>query len=116
MEFKIHDKVYFCPVELTLDTIGGKWKVLIIWQLLHGMKRYGELRKLLPKVTHKMLTQQLRELEEDKIIERKVYAVVPPKVEYSLAKRGHELAPVLDTMAQWADGYKVVVVEQGAEV
>lgn len=99
--FAINDKTFHCPVELTLHTIMGKWKALILWQLRDGKKRYGELRKQLPGITHKMLTQQLRELEDDGIISRTVYPVVPPKVEYALTERGEKIRPILELMREW---------------
>lgn len=107
--FKLNDKVYTCPVELTLDVVGGKWKVLLLWNMRDGIKRYGELKKLVPGITHKMLTQQLRELEDDGIISRKVYEIVPPRVEYSLTERGKQLRPILDMMGQW--GVQFLTVE-----
>ena len=78
------NKKYRCPVEATLDVVGGKWKPLILYYLSGGTKRFGELKKLLPDITQRMLTLQLRELEQDQIVQRQVYAEVPPKVEYSL--------------------------------
>ena len=92
---------YNCPVELTLAVIGGKWKCLIIHQLMDGTKRFNEIRRLIPKVTQRMLTLQLRELERDKIVHRKVYAVVPPKTEYSLTTLGKTLEPILWSMHDW---------------
>jgi len=92
---------YYCPVKLTTDVIGGKWKPLILFYLESGTKRFGELRKLIPGMTKKMLTQHLRDLERDGIIRRKVYAVVPPKVEYSLTKHGESLKPILKLMSAW---------------
>ena len=106
-EFKINNKVFHCPVQLTLHTIMGKWKALILWNLREEIKRYGELKKLLPGVTHKMLTQQLRELEQDEIIHRKVYAVVPPKVEYSLTEQGKKIVPILEMMCEWGKSFKI---------
>jgi len=94
-EFTFKEKKYNNPVELSLDVIGGKWKMPIIWRLREDTLRYGEIRKSLPKVTHKMLTQQLRELESDEIIIRKVYPEVPPKVEYSLTLLGKSVIPVI---------------------
>lgn len=91
-----------CEVETTLKVIGGRWKVLIIRELLSGIKRFGELQRSLPGITQKMLTQQLRELEEDGIIHREVYAQIPPKVEYSLTPLGISLQPILYAMHQWA--------------
>ena len=101
-------KKYNNPVEISLDIIGGKWKIPIIWLLKEDSKRYGELRKTLPKVTHKMLTQQLRELESDEIISRKVYPEVPPKVEYSLTLLGKSVIPVIDLLREWGEEYKSV--------
>lgn len=100
-KYRINDKTYQCPTELTLAMIGGKWKLIILWHLVEEKKRYGELRKLIPEITHKMLTQQLRELEEDKIINRIVHNVIPPHVEYSLAARGEQLKPMLALMVEW---------------
>jgi len=94
-----------CPVEACTEVIGAKWKGEILYILFAGTKRYGELRKLIPNTTQRMLTLQLRELEEDGIIERKVYPVVPPKVEYSISKRGESLKPIIDAMWQWGKKY-----------
>lgn len=105
-EFIFKGKKYNNPVELSLDVIGGKWKMPIIWRLKDGSKRYGELRRSLPKVTHKMLTQQLRELEEDEIITRKVYPEVPPKVEYNLTLLGKSIIPVIDLLREWGEQYR----------
>ncbi|MGF1490264.1 MAG: winged helix-turn-helix transcriptional regulator [Prochloraceae cyanobacterium] len=90
-----------CAVEITIKVIGGRWKVLILRELFTGIKRFGQLQRALTGITQKMLTQQLRELEADGIINRKVYAQVPPKVEYSLTAKGESLKPVLDAMHQW---------------
>ena len=91
-----------CPAEATIGVIGGRWKVPIIWHLFGGTKRFSELRRAMPNVTQKMLTQQLRELEEDGVVRRKVYAEVPPRVEYSLTERGQSLKPVVESMCRWA--------------
>jgi len=96
------------PVELSLDIIGGKWKIPIIWILKDGPHRYSEIKKSLLKVTHKMLTQQLRELESDEIISRKVYPEVPPKVEYSLTLLGESVIPVIDLLKEWGEEYRNV--------
>ncbi|NJL83036.1 MAG: helix-turn-helix transcriptional regulator [Chloroflexaceae bacterium] len=90
-----------CPVETTLAVIGGRWKVLILRELLGGVQRFGQLHRALNGVTQKMLTQQLRELEADGIIHREVYHQVPPKVEYSLTPLGESLRPILAVMHHW---------------
>lgn len=90
-----------CPVETTLEVLSGKWKANILFHLLPGTKRSGELRRLMPEVTQQMLTAHLRELERDGIIHRKVYAQVPPKVEYSLTPLGRSLGPVFDKIYEW---------------
>ncbi|MGN1386407.1 MAG: winged helix-turn-helix transcriptional regulator [Bacillus sp. (in: firmicutes)] len=96
-----------CPVEMTLQLIGDKWKVLIIRDLLTGTKRFGELKKSLGNITQKVLTQNLRAMEEDGLISRKVYPVVPPKVEYSLTETGQSLKSVLLSMENWGTDYKM---------
>lgn len=90
-----------CPLAATLKKIEGKYKVLILWKLLSGIHRFSELNRCIPCATPKMLTQQLRELEADTLIHRKVYPVVPPKVEYSLTPLGQSLKPILDAMYEW---------------
>lgn len=90
-----------CPAETTLEVIGGRWKVLILWQLLQGVKRFSELQRALKGISQKMLTQQLREMERDRIIAREVFAQVPPKVEYSLTPLGESLRPVVEAMCEW---------------
>ena len=95
-----------CPVETTLKIIGDKWKVLILRDLFTGTKRFNELKRSLKDVSQKMLTQQLRELENDGIIHREVYPVVPPKVEYSLTELGNTLKPVIDSMYDWGNYLK----------
>lgn len=94
-----------CPVDATLRLIGGKYKALILWHLIDGTLRHGELQKLIPQATPKMLTQQLRELEGDNLLKRTVYPVVPPKVEYSLTDFGLSLRPILTAMYNWGSGY-----------
>jgi len=94
-----------CPVVATLDIIGGKYKALILWHLTDGTKRFGELRKLIPQATQKMMTQQLRELEDDNLVIRTVYPVVPPRVEYSLTALGKSIYPILESMRSWGAEY-----------
>ncbi|MBD2179520.1 helix-turn-helix transcriptional regulator [Planktothrix sp. FACHB-1355] len=94
-----------CSVEITLKVIGGRWKVLILRELFFGVKRFGELHRALHGITQKMLTQQLRELEQDGIVDRHVYLQVPPKVEYSLTPLGETLKPILDSMHEWGLKY-----------
>jgi DNA-binding HxlR family transcriptional regulator len=95
-----------CPVETTLMMIGDKWKVLIIRELLPGTKRFNEIHHSIDGVSQKVLTQKLREMESDSLLERKVYAEVPPKVEYSLTELGKSLGPVLDSLKEWGEMYK----------
>jgi DNA-binding HxlR family transcriptional regulator len=90
-----------CPTEATLDAIGGKYKGMLLYHLLDGTKRFGELRKLMPNVTQRTMTLQLRELETVGIVSRKVYPIVPPKVEYSLTELGRSLEPILRLMQAW---------------
>ena len=94
-----------CPVEATLELIGGKYKALILWHLSEGKLRFSELRKVIKNATPKMLTQQLRELEAQALIHREVYPVIPPKVEYSLTETGRSLLPILVAMRDWGAGY-----------
>ena len=94
-----------CPVEATLDLIGGKYKALILWHLSERKLRFSELRKAITNATPKMLTQQLRELESQALIHREVFAVVPPKVEYSLTELGRSLLPILVAMRDWGTDY-----------
>lgn len=94
-----------CPVETTLELIGGKYKTLILWHLGSGKLRFSELRSRITKATPKMLTQQLRELENQNLIHREVFPVIPPKVEYSLTETGKSLMPILVAMCDWGAGY-----------
>ena len=106
IDFK--DKIYDSEVSLSLDILGGKWKMPIVWILSTKSMRYGELKRVFPKITHKMLTQQLRELEKDEIIARKVYSQVPPKVEYSLTLLGKSVLPVIEMLVEWVNEYRKV--------
>ncbi|WP_025027009.1 winged helix-turn-helix transcriptional regulator [Caldalkalibacillus mannanilyticus] len=100
---------YSCPVEATLDVIGGKWKGIILFHLLNGTMRFNEFRRLMPGITQRMLTLQLRELENDKIIHREVYKQVPPKVEYSITEFGRTLEPIIFQMRAWGEEYRKIV-------
>lgn len=94
-------EAFACPVAFTVDVIGGKWKSLLLFHLMSGTKRFNELRRLIPDITQRMLTLQLRELETDRVIHREIYREVPPKVEYSLTALGNTLAPLISEMREW---------------
>ena len=98
-----------CPVETTLMLISDRWKVLIIRDLMDGTKRFGELKKSIGSISQKVLTSNLREMEADGLVNRKVYAEVPPRVEYSLTDLGRSLKPILDALWAWGEGYKAGV-------
>lgn len=101
-ENKVSCSNYRCEIEITLEIIGGKWKSLLIWNLhLHKVIRFNEFRRLIPSITQKMLTQQLKELEKHNIIGRKVYPQVPPVVEYTLTEDGLKLIPIMEAMDKW---------------
>ena len=106
IEAKAKTELPACPVETTLTLIGDKWKVLILRDLMPGTKRFGELKKSVGNVSQKVLTAQLRAMEESGLVNRKVYAEVPPKVEYSLTELGKSLKPILDSMWAWGEEYK----------
>jgi len=95
-----------CPVEMTLQLMGDRWKVLIIRDLLDGTKRFGELKKSVGDISQKVLTSNLRTMEESGLLTRKIYAEVPPKVEYTLTETGYSLKPILDVMNDWGTNYK----------
>lgn len=97
-----------CPVEITLSLMGDKWKFLIIRDLLTGTKRFGELQRLVGGVSQKVLTNNLRQMEESGLINRKVFAEVPPRVEYSLTNLGYSLKPILDSMVNWGNEYREI--------
>lgn len=105
-EHNIKKELPACPVETTLTLIGNKWKVLILRDLLSGTKRFGELKKSIGNVSQKVLTAQLRTMEDSGLINRTVYAEVPPKVEYSLTELGRSLKPILDVLQNWGENYK----------
>ncbi len=101
MIFTLYGQEYHCALDVTMDYIAGKWKTVVLWYLRKDKKRYGELRKLIPDITEKMLSLQLKQLEKDGIVLRKVYAEIPPRVEYSLTAFGKTLTPVIEAIAKW---------------
>lgn len=105
-DFTYDHKIYYNPVEFALHFIGGTWKMPILWRLNQATMRYSELKKTLPHITHKMLSSQLRELERDELIVRKVYPVVPPKVEYTISAKGKKVIPVIDVIRDY--GFEVM--------
>jgi len=102
---RAYDCAEGCPVEATLDLIGGKWKGVVLYHLMDDVIRFGELRRLLPDVTQRVLTKQLRELEDSGLVRRKIYPQVPPKVEYSLTPLGASLSPIIKAMRSWGTKY-----------
>jgi DNA-binding HxlR family transcriptional regulator len=98
-----HD--FHCPIEATLSVLGGKWTPLVLWHLRDETLRFGELRRKIPNITKKMLSQRLQELEEEGVVHREAYAEVPPRVEYSLTEFGQTLRPVLESMCEWGTTY-----------
>nr|WP_299706988.1 helix-turn-helix domain-containing protein [uncultured Pontibacter sp.] len=99
--FEIGEKTYHCAMDVTMDYIGGKWKTVVLWYLKNKTLRFGELKKQIPDITEKMLSIQLKALEEDGLVKREVYPEVPLRVEYSLTEFGKTLEPVLDAIAKW---------------
>ena len=102
-----------CGLDVALSVVGGKWKPLILYQLKNGPQRFGDLRRAIPEVTQKMLTDRLKELEGDGIVHREVYPIIPPKVEYSLTPYGEGLKPVLAAMAEWGMRHRSRTVGRG---
>mgnify|MGYP006272941911 CR=1 FL=1 len=100
-EFLYNDKLYYNPVEFAMDKLGGTWKMPILWRLKDRVMRYSELKRNIPRITDKMLTSQLRQLEADGFVHRKVYPVVPPKVEYSITEKGKTAIPIIDTIREY---------------
>lgn len=101
-----------CPIETVIHILGGKWKPLILWHLLDSAKRFSELEKLIPEVTQKMLAQHLRELENDRLVDRTVHPTIPPKVEYALSEYGQTMVPVLQTMCDWGEAHNRSLAEE----
>lgn len=117
MEIHYKDKTYFSGKDLALSAIGGRWKIAVIWCLLHDSPlRLSEIQKKLPQANQRMLIRQLRELEEDKIVTRYVYPVVPPKVEYKLSEIGLQLEPVVTSICDWGDEFSVFVEKEASKV
>jgi len=106
-----HKQYISCPVEAALDVIGGKWKSIVLFRIIEETRRFNELRRLIPNVTQRTLTNQLRELESDGLIHRKIYAEVPPKVEYSVTELGLSLKPVLDAIANWSEDHLLPYID-----
>lgn len=102
--FVLEGKEYHCAMDVTMNYIGGKWKTVVLWYLRKDKKRFSELRRLIPNITEKMLSLQLKDLEKDGIVKRKLYPEIPPKVEYSLTDFGKTLIPMLDEIAKWGRG------------
>ncbi len=100
-ELKLHGQTFHCALDVTMNYIGGKWKTVVIWYLRKDKKRFGELKKHIPDITEKMLSLTLRQLESDGLVERTVFAEVPPRVEYSLTAHGKSLLPMVEEMAAW---------------
>ena len=115
MDVKTKAELPACPVETTLTLIGDKWKVLILRDLMPGTKRFGELKKSVGNVSQKVLTAQLRAMEENGLVSRQVFAEVPPRVEYSLTALGRSLKPILDSLWTWGEGYQASLKEAEKE-
>jgi DNA-binding HxlR family transcriptional regulator len=110
--YEINGKQFQCPIELSVSIFSGKWKTTIICQLLEGKKRYGELHRDIGGITHKMLAEQLRELEEAGIVHREVFPVIPPKVEYELTHLGEGLRPVVQYLQEWGMNFGSIATEE----
>lgn len=107
MFYKINEGVFYCPVDLTLHIVGGRWKSLVLWNLRNGAKRYSELKKILVVINDKMLSQVLRELERDGVLEKNVSSDVPVKIIYSISEEGKKLLPILEMMSAYGSKYVV---------
>ena len=106
-KYKLNGTYYYCPVDLTLQIVGGRWKGIVIWNLREGVKRFSELKRTLVTINDKMLSQVLRELEQQGVVNRKVYEVVPPKVEYTLTQEGEKLLPIMQAMSDYGVKFQV---------
>ncbi|NOT90539.1 winged helix-turn-helix transcriptional regulator [Ferruginibacter sp.] len=105
--YKLNGAYYYCPVDLTIQIVGGRWKANVIWNLREGKMRFGELKKILVTINDKMLSKVLKELEAQGVVSRKVYEVAPPKVEYSLTKEGKKLLPIMQAMSDYGQKFEV---------
>jgi len=105
--FQLNGTYYYCPVDLTLQIVGGRWKGIVIWNLREEKKRFSELKRILVTINDKMLSQVLKELEEQGVVNRKVHEVVPPKVEYSLTEEGKKLLPIMQAMSEYGQKFQV---------
>jgi DNA-binding HxlR family transcriptional regulator len=101
-KYFLKNQEYYCPTQLAIEALSGKWKIMILYKLNHHkVLRYGELKKMMPKMSDKVLTQQLKELEDIKLVKRNIYQVIPPKVEYSLTELGEKISPVLQSLGEF---------------
>ncbi|MBI5726419.1 MAG: helix-turn-helix transcriptional regulator [Ignavibacteriales bacterium] len=116
-QFRIGKKTYHCAMDVTMSVIGGKWKTVVLWYLRNKPVRFGELKKMIPDITEKMLSLQLKALEEDGLIKREVFAEVPLRVEYSMTEFGNSIVPVLEAIANWGRklGHEKGILEEVAE-
>jgi len=105
--YNLNGTFFYCPVDLTLQIVGGRWKGVVIWNLRNGKKRFSELKKILVTINDKMLSQVLRELEEQHIVSRTVYEIVPPRVEYALTKEGKKILPIMQAMSEYGEKYSI---------
>ncbi len=105
--YKLSGTFYYCPVDLTLQIIGGRWKALVLWNLRESPKRFSELKRILVTINDKMLSQVLKGLEEDGVVYREVFQVVPPKVEYSLTEEGQKLLPIMQAMNDYGSKFEI---------
>lgn len=100
-EIDMNGRTFYCALDVTMNFIGGKWKTIVLWYIRKSPKRFSELKRLIPPITEKMLSMQLKELEKDGIVKRTIYAEVPPRVEYELTEEGKSLLPLLEEIAAW---------------
>lgn len=105
--YNLNGTFFYCPVDLTLQIIGGRWKAIVIWNLRENAKRFSELKRILVVINDKMLSQVLRDLEKQGVVHRKVYEIVPPKVEYSLTEEGKKLLPIMQAMSEYGSKFEV---------